>query len=201
MGLSINEIAQSYEGGDIVPIYTAEQLEKVGTGETAYVAETGKIYTFEDDKSYLFYGQSEDLTKILNDLIDERLGTSSGTTTGTKTLLWEREIPRNDNADEIIAEEREIEVKNLSEYKQLIIEIEIGITNRNMETDIDTKMIEHEYLDIEYMKENNENYITPSYTGLGASVAIKYINENTLNIVDPSETRMMNVTYRIYGIE
>ena len=199
--MSINEIAQSYEGGDIVPIYTAEQLEKVGTGETAYVAETGKIYTFEDDKSYLFYGQSEDLTKILNDLIDERLGTSSGTTTGTKTLLWEREIPRNDNADEIIAEEREIEVKNLSEYKQLIIEIEIGITNRNMETDIDTKIIEHEYLDIEYMKENNENYITPSYTGLGASVAIKYINENTLNIVDPSEARGMNITYRIYGIE
>ena len=115
--------------------------------------------------------------------------------------MWEREIPRNDNADEIIAEEREIEVKNLSEYKQLIIEIEIGITNRNMETDIDTKIIEHEYLDIEYMKENNENYITPSYTGLGASIAIKYINENTLNIVDPSETRMMNVTYRIYGIE
>ena len=119
--MSINEIAQSYEGGDIVPIYTAEQLEKVGTGETAYVAETGKIYTFEDDKSYLFYGQSEDLTKILNDLIDERLGTSSGTTTGTKTLLWEKELAAGEYSTETIIEE--INVENLSKYKQLFIEL------------------------------------------------------------------------------
>ena len=119
--MSINEIAQSYEGGDIVPIYTAEQLEKVGTGETAYIAETGKIYTFEDDKSYLFYGQSEDLTKILNDLIDERLGTSSGTTTGTKTLLWEKELAAGEYSTETIIEE--INVENLSKYKQLFIEL------------------------------------------------------------------------------
>lgn len=194
--MSINEIAQSYEGGDIVPIYTSEQLEKVGTGETAYVAETGKIYTFEDDKSYLFYGQSEDLTKILNDLIEEKLGTSSGTTTVTKTLLWEREIPRNDNADEVIKEEREIEVKNLSEYKQLIIEIE-GI----LEIVSTEKIIEHEYLDIEYMKENNENYIAPGTIGHSVGIGIKYINENTLKIVDPSEIKWENITYRIYGIE
>ena len=116
-------------------------------------------------------------------MIEEKLGTSSGTTTVTKTLLWEREIPRNDNADEVIKEEREIEVKNLSEYKQLIIEIE------------------DEYLDIEYMKENNENYIAPGTIGHSVGIGIKYINENTLKIVDPSEIKWENITYRIYGIE
>ena len=110
--------------------------------------------------------------------------------------MWEREIPRNDNADEVIKEEREIEVKNLSEYKQLIIEIE-GI----IEIVSTGKIIEHEYLDIEYMKENNENYIAPGTIGHSVGIGIKYINENTLKIVDPSEIKWENITYRIYGIE
>ena len=182
MGLSINEIAQSYEGGDIVPIYTAEQLEKVGTGETAYVAETGKIYTFEDDKSYLFYGQSEDLTKILNDLIDERLGTSSGTTTGTKTLLWETEITSSD-----YSEEEEINVENLSKYKQLFIEC----------IDEYDKYILFDYVSIDYMKENIGYYILPGLT----PNYLKYINENTLSIGNYGGKVSNPITYRIYGIE
>ena len=56
-----------------MPIYTSEQLAKVGTGETAYSAETGKVYTFSDDKTYMFYGESEDITDVINRIVDERV--------------------------------------------------------------------------------------------------------------------------------
>lgn len=63
------EIYQQYDGGDIIPIYTPEQFAKVGSGETAYSAETGKVYTFTTDKTYMFYGQSEDLTDVIQNSI------------------------------------------------------------------------------------------------------------------------------------
>lgn len=68
-GQTEKELAQSYNGGDIVPIYTSEQLAKVGTGETAYSSETGKVYTFSDDKTYMFYGESEDITDVINRIV------------------------------------------------------------------------------------------------------------------------------------
>ena len=185
--MSINEIAQSYEGGDIVPIYTAEQLEKVGTGETAYVAETGKIYTFEDDKSYLFYGQSEDLTKILNDLIDEKLGTSSGTTTGIKTLLWEREIPKSD--DSVGTIEEKINIENLSKYKRLFIEVIL-----------DDSGTMYEYLDIKDIKESMNNFVI-AICNLMNITGIKYINETTLYITSSAMMYDGNIALKVYGIE
>ena len=169
--MSINEIAQSYEGGDIVPIYTSEQLEKVGTGETAYVAETGKIYTFEDDKSYLFYGQSEDLTKILNDLIDKRL------TSGTKTLLWEMQTTNNYSTVE-----NEINIEDLSKYRQLYVEGTNG------------SVIYYNYINIKDLQEN-----TGVYLGIGADYIpmVKYTSENKVTIRYYSA----GITYKLYGIE
>lgn len=115
--MGANEIEQSYNGGDIIPIYTSDQLEKVGSGESVYVAETGKIYTFSDDKSYLFYGQSEDLTAILNELIDQRLSGLTGSSTGKSTLLWENPNSSNEQKEETI------EVENLNKYKYIFIEL------------------------------------------------------------------------------
>ena len=60
-----------------MPIYTSEQLAKVGTGETVYSAETGRVYTFSDDKTYMFYGESEDITdvikSIVNNVVNEKI--------------------------------------------------------------------------------------------------------------------------------
>ena len=77
--LTQEEIAKSYEGGDIVPIYTPEQFTAVGTGETQYVAENGKIYTFSTDKTYMFYGEPEDITNVINDAIQNNGNTGSST--------------------------------------------------------------------------------------------------------------------------
>ena len=54
-----------------MPIYTSEQLAKVGTGEKAYSAETGKVYTFSDDKTYMFYGASEDITDVIKSIVSD----------------------------------------------------------------------------------------------------------------------------------
>lgn len=54
-----------------MPIYTSEQLAKVGTGETAYSAETGKVYTFSDDKTYMFYGESEDISDVIKNIVSD----------------------------------------------------------------------------------------------------------------------------------
>ena len=63
------DLYQSFLGGEIVPVYTAEQFAKVGTGEQLYVEQTGKIYTFGTEQTYMFYGIAEDLTnKIRSEL-------------------------------------------------------------------------------------------------------------------------------------
>ena len=69
--VTAEELYKSYDGGDVIPIYTPEQFAKVGSGEEVYVKETGKFYTFSIDKTYMFYGVPEDLTNLLNKLKQE----------------------------------------------------------------------------------------------------------------------------------
>ncbi len=76
--LQEEELYKQYEGGDIVPVYTPQQFEKVGSGEEVYVAEEGKIYTYSTDKTYMFYGIAEDLTETLRDQIREEIKTQIG---------------------------------------------------------------------------------------------------------------------------
>ncbi len=71
--VTAEELYKEYEGGDIVPVYTPEQFAKVGTGEEVYVAEEGKIYTFSTDKTYMFYGISEDLTDKIKEMLSEQI--------------------------------------------------------------------------------------------------------------------------------
>ena len=68
-----DELYQQFLGGDIVPVYTAEQFEKVGSGEQIYVEQTGKIYTFGTDKTYMFYGDAEDLTDTIKSELKTQL--------------------------------------------------------------------------------------------------------------------------------
>ena len=69
--VTAEELYKSYDGGDVIPIYTPEQFAKVGSGEEVYVKETGKFYTFSIDKTYMFYGVPEDLTNLLKQLKQE----------------------------------------------------------------------------------------------------------------------------------
>ena len=63
--LTSKDLYLQYDGGDIVPVYTPEQFTKVGSGEEVYVEQTGKIYTFSTDKTYMFYGAPEDFNNLL----------------------------------------------------------------------------------------------------------------------------------------
>lgn len=70
--LTEEDLYGKYEGGEIIPIFTPEQFAMVGSGETNYSEETGRIYTYTTDKTYMFYGQSEDLTDIINTIVEQR---------------------------------------------------------------------------------------------------------------------------------
>ena len=88
--VTAEELYKSYDGGDVIPIYTPEQFAKVGSGEEVYVKETGKFYTFSIDKTYMFYGVPEDLTNLLNQLKQEiknevKVEIGAGTDQGTVT--------------------------------------------------------------------------------------------------------------------
>ena len=74
---SMDELYKKYEGGDIIPVFTPKQLSLVGTGETSYTEETGKIYTYTLDKTYMFYGQSEDITDVINEIVEEKINNSN----------------------------------------------------------------------------------------------------------------------------
>ena len=183
--MGANEIEQSYNGGDIIPIYTSDQLEKVGSGESVYVAETGKIYTFSDDKSYLFYGQSEDLTAILNELIDQRLSELTGSSTGKSTLLWEYETTSGSST---VYNEITLQVENLDKYKYLYIEIH---QNNNEEW---IPMSNASFVPMHVLKEDNSNY-----HGAAKMFSIKYV-DNNLNI-QYMEHNSITHKYKLYGIE
>ena len=183
-GENAAELYASYEGGDIVPIYTPEQFAKVGTGETVYVAETGKIYTFSTDKTYMFYGQSEDITEIINKIIDERLNSSPSEEKAT--LLWEK-ISGNsyDNIKE------EITVENLQQYKRLVVQVQ-SVVETSQGSD---QVMMYEYLDIKDIKRNVGVYMV---NGSEYIPMIKYINETTLGIL---YSDMNNCKFELYGIE
>ena len=66
--LVAEDLYLAYDGGDIVPVYTPEQFAMVGTGEEVFVEQTGKIYTFSADKTYLFYGAADDFATLLTTL-------------------------------------------------------------------------------------------------------------------------------------
>ena len=88
-----------------MPIYTSEQLAKVGTGETAYSAETGKVYTFSDNKTYMFYGESEDITDVINRIVDERVNKA----------IQEANVPTEIKTDTYIVNQ----YVNLSSYQNI----------------------------------------------------------------------------------
>lgn len=52
-----------YEGmigtDENIPIYTAEQLKKIGTGESVYISEVGKYYTFNLNSNYILKNNIE----------------------------------------------------------------------------------------------------------------------------------------------
>lgn len=183
-GENAAELYASYEGGDIVPIYTPEQFAKVGTGETVYVAETGKIYTFSTDKTYMFYGQSEDITEIINKIIDERLNSSPSEEKAT--LLWEK---ISGNSYDTITEE--ITVENLQQYKRLVVQVQ-SVVETSQGSD---QVMMYEYLDIKDIKRNVGVYMV---NGDEYIPMIKYINETTLGIL---YSDMNNCKFELYGIE
>lgn len=183
-GENAAELYASYEGGDIVPIYTPEQFAKVGTGETVYVAETGKIYTFSTDKTYMFYGQSEDITEIINKIIDERLNSSPSEEKAT--LLWEK---ISGNSYNTIKEE--ITVENLQQYKRLLVQVQ-GVVETSQGSD---QGMMYEYLDIKDIKKNVGVYMV---NGSNYIPMIKYINETTLGIL---YSDVQNYKFELYGIE
>lgn len=186
--LSANEIEQSYNGGEIVPIYTSDQLEKVGSGETVYVAEAGKIYTFTDDKSYLFYGQSEDLTDILNELIDKKISQSEvGSSTGKSTLLWENEL---ESGSGIMS--YEITVENLNKYKYLYME--------NYFYDDDTQRWEVSavgtlFIPTQILIENSD-----VYHGVSKYECLRYVERDNLSI-NMEKSYSSRTKMKLYGIE
>lgn len=163
-----------------MPIYTPEQFAKVGTGETVYVAETGKIYTFSTDKTYMFYGQSEDITEIINKIIDERLNSSPSEEKAT--LLWEK---ISGNSYNTIKEE--ITVENLQQYKRLVVQVQSVVET--------SQVMMYEYLDIKDIKRNVGVYMV---NGSENIPMIKYINETTLGIL---YSDMKNCKFELYGIE
>lgn len=182
-GENAAELYASYEGGDIVPIYTPEQFAKVGTGETVYVAETGKIYTFSTDKTYMFYGQSEDITEIINKIIDERLNSSPSEEKAT--LLWEK---ISGNSHDTITEE--ITVENLQQYKRLLVQVQ-GVVGTSQGSE---QIMMYEYLDIKDIKKNVGVYMVK---GSEYIPMIKYINETTLGILYSD----IDCKFELYGIE
>ena len=167
-----------------MPIYTPEQFAKVGTGETVYVAETGKIYTFSTDKTYMFYGQSEDITEIINKIIDERLNSSPSEEKAT--LLWEKISGNSYNAIK-----EEITVENLQQYKRLLVHAQ-GVVETSQGSD---QVMMYEYLDIKDIKKNVGVYMV---NGSEYIPMIKYINETTLGIL---YSDMKNYKFELYGIE
>lgn len=57
---NVEEIYNDFIGTDeYIPIYTAEQLKKVGTGENVYISEIGKYYTFDLDSNYILKNNIE----------------------------------------------------------------------------------------------------------------------------------------------
>lgn len=57
---NVNEIYNSFVGTEeYIPIYTSEQLKKVGTEKSVYVAEVGKYYTFNLDSNYILKNNIE----------------------------------------------------------------------------------------------------------------------------------------------
>lgn len=57
---NIEEIYNNFIGTDEnIPIYTAEQLKKIGSGESIYISEVKKYYTFNLDSNYMLKNNIE----------------------------------------------------------------------------------------------------------------------------------------------
>lgn len=56
---NIDNIYNSFVGDDYIPIYTKEQLKKVGSGEKVYVSQEGKYYYFNLNSSYILKNNIE----------------------------------------------------------------------------------------------------------------------------------------------
>lgn len=111
--LDAEDLYKNYEGGDIVPVFTPEQFTMVGTGKTGYVPETGKIYTYTTDKTYMFYGQSEDLTEIINSIVEQK----------TNEVIESKNYVTVDNVNEIVENKNYVTDERLDEFENSIASI------------------------------------------------------------------------------
>lgn len=93
---NIDEIYDTFVGKDEnIPIYNSEQLKKVGTGESIYISEVGKYYTFNLNSKYILknnielnrnkYTVAEDGTITFSSDAEQwtPIGTSANPFTGT----------------------------------------------------------------------------------------------------------------------
>lgn len=55
--LKQEELYNNYNGGEIIPILSEEQMLKIGSGEEVYIE--GKIYTMSPEKTYVLKGNWE----------------------------------------------------------------------------------------------------------------------------------------------
>lgn len=58
------ELYNGYNGGDIIPVLTEEQMLKMGSGDNVYI--DGKIYTMTTDKTYVLKGNWESNSEFAN---------------------------------------------------------------------------------------------------------------------------------------
>ena len=61
-GISKEDIANSYNGGEIIEIETEDQLLKIGSDENIYL--NGKVYNFAKNKTYVLKSDWESNSKF-----------------------------------------------------------------------------------------------------------------------------------------
>ena len=81
---------KSYFDGEIVPIYSAEELKKVGSGEKIAISkENGKIYTFSDTATYVLKNDIK-VSSFLNEKWTP-IGTSAQPSQGSTDIIGQAE--------------------------------------------------------------------------------------------------------------
>ena len=56
---NVDDVYNSFIGTESVPIFTAEQLKKIGSGESIYISQVGKYYKFNLDSNYVLKNDIE----------------------------------------------------------------------------------------------------------------------------------------------
>lgn len=184
-GQTMNELAESYEGGEIIPIYTPEQFSLVGTGETGYVAETGKVYTYSTDKTYMFYGQAEDITNVINEIVAEKCQNM-----GKATLLWDTNMMGTAEG-EIKGEV--IEVESLSNYRYIYIESLFSYDGGTIWYTAAVEQFANQLVPMDIFR------VTDAY--YGSYCRVKYNSDTSISVETSWTEGDLCARSRIYGIE